>query len=263
MGDAFGDRMKSYEKDFTKLTVKSDKILCVRLDGKKFSKFTKGFEKPFDDRLSQAMIDTTNELVKATNADIGYTSSDEITLVFMIKGNQTEHIYGGKVSKINSILASIATAYFNKFISENAPEICADKGFAFFDCRAWGVPIVVEAMNVLLWRMQDAKRNSISTIFRWTIGHSEMHGLNGFQMIDYMRENGVSWSAGYNSSDRFGTIISSKLADTKLSDEVLSTIDLQNRPVDGIVKRKMYTEQSAEHFMDMDISGRIKFMKGE
>ena len=49
--DEFGDRMKAYESVFTNQTVNTDSVLCVRIDGKRFSKFTKGFAKPFDTSL--------------------------------------------------------------------------------------------------------------------------------------------------------------------------------------------------------------------
>lgn len=42
--DFFGDRMKAYEKEYTSAYVPIDQILCVRIDGKGFSKFTKGFK---------------------------------------------------------------------------------------------------------------------------------------------------------------------------------------------------------------------------
>lgn len=67
-----GDRMKSYEKaEYTRIG--GDYVLhpnipfLARIDGHTFSKFTNGFEKPYDLNISQAMIRTTADLVKKGN----------------------------------------------------------------------------------------------------------------------------------------------------------------------------------------------------
>lgn len=185
--DDFGDRMKKYESEYTNTKISPPDYLCVRLDGKGFSKFTKGFLKPFDDKLSDAMIETTKALVKGTHATFGYTQSDEITLIYKPHIDGAEYIFGGKTSKLNSILASIATATFNGILKH-------DK-HAYFDCRAFAAPSEIEASNVVLWRVQDARKNSISALFRWTVGAKEMHGLDQAQMKDYLLKNKqVDWN---------------------------------------------------------------------
>lgn len=190
--DDFGDRMKAYERVYTSTRIPSTDILCVRIDGKGFSKYTKGFEKPFDARMTAVMQKTTLDLVKASNADLGYTQSDEISLFYSLYGsNASEHIFGGKVSKINSILASMAAAHFNYNIGVGF--MGSPTKLAYFDCRAFGVPSLMEASNVLLWRIQDARKNSVSAMFRWTLGHKNMQNLDQLQMISKMKEEGIFW----------------------------------------------------------------------
>ncbi len=46
-------------------------------------RITKGLARPFDIRISRAMVETAKFLVAETNAGIGYTQSDEISLVWM------------------------------------------------------------------------------------------------------------------------------------------------------------------------------------
>lgn len=75
-----GDRMKNYEKQYeAEISPKSN--ILIRLDGHKFSKFTKGFNRPFDEILSKTMVDVTKDLCEEFNAVTGYAQSDEITLV--------------------------------------------------------------------------------------------------------------------------------------------------------------------------------------
>jgi tRNA(His) guanylyltransferase len=54
----------------------------IRLDGVAFSTFTKGLPRPFDFRLTDAMVSTTVDLLTKFNATMAYTQSDEISLVF-------------------------------------------------------------------------------------------------------------------------------------------------------------------------------------
>jgi tRNA(His) 5'-end guanylyltransferase len=62
--DDFGDRMKAYERVYTDTRISVDEVLCVRIDGKNFSNYTKNFVKPFDSNLSDVMIQTTKDLIE-------------------------------------------------------------------------------------------------------------------------------------------------------------------------------------------------------
>jgi tRNA(His) 5'-end guanylyltransferase len=77
---SLASRHKTYEKEY-EIVIPHDKFIIVRIDGHKFSKFTKGFDKPFDTFLSETMEETTKILVEEFNAVTGYTQSDEITLI--------------------------------------------------------------------------------------------------------------------------------------------------------------------------------------
>ena len=82
MNDALGDRMKEFE-----MLEAGRRLLPVipalaRIDGRRFSRFTSGLARPYDQRLSDLMIATTKHLVEETNANCGYTQSDEITLTW-------------------------------------------------------------------------------------------------------------------------------------------------------------------------------------
>ena len=260
--DDFGDRMKRYERMYTDIRIPIDVPLCVRIDGKGFSKFTKGFAKPFDQSLTRAMVDTTKQLVKETNASIGYTQSDEITLIWFRRSEkQSEHIFGGKVSKINSILASMASAAFNHYIAKYAPDVYAGKGLAYFDCRAWSVPDDVEASNVLLWRIQDAKKNSISCQYRWTLGHRSMHGLSGDQMVDKLKSSGNDWEQ-LPVKYRYGVCVRRKNRMVELDSETLAKIPLDKQPENVMVMRSEYVEERADEFVNRVLNARVKYVKG-
>jgi tRNA(His) guanylyltransferase len=255
--DFFGDRMKAYERAYTSAHVPIDQILCVRIDGKGFSKFTKDFKKPFDDRLGGVMVSTMMNLVKETHASIGYTSSDEITLIYTPKEKASEYIFGGKVSKINSILASMATYYFNYDL---AACVKVDKP-AFFDCRAWAVPDLIEASNVLLWRVQDARKNSVSSLFRWVVGHSRMHGLSGEEMKTLLKSHYFTDWDELPNKYKYGTYAKPVTVESYLSQEELMKIPEHKRPeAEVLVKRTKIQELDLGYFGDYDLQHRLEYV---
>lgn len=232
--DDFGERMKEYERAYTSpfwTFIPTTQILCVRIDGKRFSRYTRKFDKPFDERLTNAFKLTTKFMVNETNAKLGYTQSDEITLIYVPTEKQSEYIFGGKTSKINSVFASMVTAFFNR-------EMC-DMGFrddlAYFDCRAWGVPNIEEASNVVLWRAQDARKNSVSATFRSIAGHKKMQGLSGQQMKQYLLDvYDFDWETMLEDKYKYGTLI---------------------------VPRERHIETDSRYFGDFSFEDRVAFLK--
>lgn len=158
---SLGDRMKSYEFPSTSRKAFKGQPLVVRLDGKSFHNFTKGLKRPYDERLSKLMVATTTALVDRFQAKVGYTQSDEISLVWNIEcDSSAEFPFDGRFQKMESLLASYATAFFNKKLAEFLPE--KEDELPTFDARAFVVPNLMEAYHALLWRQQDATKNAIS-----------------------------------------------------------------------------------------------------
>ena len=61
--DNLGDRMKTYE-NVTRTYLTRRTPVIIRIDGKAFHSFTRGFEKPFDSFLVKAMQQTMKYLCK-------------------------------------------------------------------------------------------------------------------------------------------------------------------------------------------------------
>lgn len=186
--DELGNRMKMYEFQETKRRFIPLLPVCVRLDGKNFSKFTRGLERPYDKRLSLLMENTTSHLIMETNALIGYTQSDEISLIFYSDNVKSSIFYDGKIQKMVSVLSSMASSYFN--VHQNLKP----GQYVNFDCRCWQVPNLIEASNVLLWRELDAKKNSISMATREYFSHRELHKKNSKDKMDMLLSKNVNWN---------------------------------------------------------------------
>lgn len=88
----------------------------VRLDGVAFRNYTSSMQKPFDKNLTKAIILTARDLIQRFNPLTVYYQSDEISLIFGPSTSQGTVIYGGRIQKISSVIASVATASFNHHI---------------------------------------------------------------------------------------------------------------------------------------------------
>lgn len=197
----FSKRMKGYELNGTQHKLIPNLPVMVRLDGKAFHSFCKRFDKPFDEGLISSMVETTKHLVDKTNALIGYTQSDEITLILNNDYN-SPMMFGGKLYKLNSVFASMATAKFNDVIRKYKD---VDNP-AMFDCRVWNVPSKTEACNALLWREQDAVRNSIQMLGQSRFSHKQLHGKSCADIQDMLHEIDINW-AELTPSKKRGTYV--------------------------------------------------------
>ena len=82
--DDLGNRMKTFYEQIPKTKLMRRTPVIIRIDGKAFHTFTKGFQKPFDEVLMKTMQETTKYLCENIQGCVlGYTQSDEITLVLI------------------------------------------------------------------------------------------------------------------------------------------------------------------------------------
>jgi tRNA(His) 5'-end guanylyltransferase len=189
MKDPLGDKLKAFERAGETFPT-GDKPIVIRLDGKNFSKFTKrnNFVKPFDLPFATMMLKTTQDLVDYCDADIGYTQSDEITLILTKKHQNHELFFGGRFQKLASVLASLATYKFNVLL--NAIDI---DSMALFDCRVFEVPDKETAIECLDWRAEDCRRNSVSCLAQSQFSHKELHGVSCRDMKLMLKNNDTPW----------------------------------------------------------------------
>jgi tRNA(His) 5'-end guanylyltransferase len=190
--DEFGNRMKLYEGAEAGRKLMPLLPAVARLDGRAFHTFTRGLERPYDLRMSTLMSETTKYLVQETNACVGYTQSDEITLVWYSDDIKSQIFFDGRIQKMNSILAAMATAEFQRLLPEHLPDKVGAK--PMFDCRVWNVPNKVEGANTVLWREQDATRNSILMSAHHHIGHKKAQDKNTKVLQDMLHEKGINWN---------------------------------------------------------------------
>ena len=99
------DRMKEYEAVTTNRMLMNKVPVYARVDGRSFSSFCRGLDKPFDMAFVEVMQKTCAHLVEETNAALGYVMSDEISLVFL---EASKVPFETRLFKLESVLAAIA-----------------------------------------------------------------------------------------------------------------------------------------------------------
>lgn len=113
-------RMKeSYENVANTKLLKRTPV-AIRIDGKSFHTFTRGFRRPFDAVFMGAMQQTMKYLCENIQGCVlGYTQSDEITLILAdYKDLNTAAWFDYRVQKMCSVAASMATMKFNRVFAE-------------------------------------------------------------------------------------------------------------------------------------------------
>lgn len=190
--ETLGDWCKWLEKNFSNEVMIPTLPVIIRLDGNNFHNWTKGLDRPFDTRLNELMVETTKFIVKESNAVVGYTQSDEITLVLYSRDRKSSIYNDGKKQKILSKLTAKCVNFFNEKRKDLLPD---HNKTAVFDCRVYQTPTLNDACSQLLWRENDATKNSISMLAQSLFSHKELQNLTGSEMQDKMFvERGINWN---------------------------------------------------------------------
>lgn len=208
--DSLGTRMKEYETVSKNYLLRRTPVI-IRVDGKAFHTFTKKINHfndlsvavgPFSEKLHNVMTQTMLAMVsQIQNAKIGYTQSDEISILLTDWATlTTDQWFGGGVQKIASVAGAMAATYFNFYLEREfrgefpgvvptcIPEI------PLFDARVFNLPRE-EVTNYFIWRQQDATRNSINMLGQFYFSHKELHGKNVNQVQDLlMLQKGINWN---------------------------------------------------------------------
>lgn len=193
MKDAMGDRLKQYEGAESDRRLMPRLPILARLDGRAFHSFCRGLKKPFDEAFHLLMVAVTTHLVDETVALVGYTQSDEISLVWYSDDPKSQVFFDGRVQKMTSILAAMASVEINRLLSDYLPAKAHLR--PVMDCRVWQVPTLDEVANTFLWRENDASRNSINAAGQAHFSHSELQGKNTKQVQEMLfQEWGVNWN---------------------------------------------------------------------
>lgn len=214
------ERMEYY-RNLTDYKVMPNSYIMVMCDGRSFSKFIKNkFKKPFDDKFISMMNQTASYVCKnVQGCKLAYTQSDEMSFIITdFDTPETDIFFSGRLCKMQSIIASLATGKFNQLMIEdlvNVPASSSDiqqmvKDFTplQFDCKVWTVPTYNDAFAWLKYRQNDCIKNSKNQAAQTYLPHKSLLGKTADEQINLLKdEKGIDWYTDYNDGEKYGRII--------------------------------------------------------
>lgn len=209
--DDLGNRMKIFYEEIPKTRLMRRCPVVIRIDGKAFHTFTRGFKIPFDDMLIKTMQETAKYLCEnIQGCQLAYIQSDEISLLLIdYQKFETSAWFDYEIQKMCSISASMATMAFNQIFRDMVGELhikgsleeeyscilykAAQKG-AMFDARVFNIPRE-EVTNYFYWRQLDASRNSIQMVGQANFSHKELQHKSCNDIQDMLiTQKGINWN---------------------------------------------------------------------
>ena len=256
-------RMKTFYEQIPKIKLIRRMPVIMRLDGKAFHTFTKGFKKPFDEILIKTMQETTKYLCENIQGCVlGYTQSDEISLLLVdYKKLNSDAWFDYEVQKMCSIAASMVTMIFNKELIKNIKEYdikcssmiqyvelqklhndyikelnkAVEKG-AMFDARCFNIP-KEEVTNYIYWRQLDASRNSVQMVGQANFSHKELKNKSCNDIQDMlMIQEGINWN-DFPVYQKRGTCVIKEEYFINDKGEEIENDFIINKSVENITKR--------------------------
>jgi len=188
--DEFESQMRDLEC-FHSLRFVPGAWLILRLDGRGFSRFTESrFEKPFDPRFHDAMVQTAQAVLEDLQGVYAYTESDEISVLF----SREWALFDRELEKAVSISAGLASATFA--LACGVP-VC-------FDSRALLCPQGEQVSDYFRWRQADAARCALNGWCYWTLrkeGQSVAEATKALQGVSVADKNELLFQRGVNFND--------------------------------------------------------------
>ncbi len=209
MEDAINRRFKENYESVTQTKITRRIPTIIRIDGKAFSSLTQGLQKPYDVSFNVLMQETMLKLCEEIqNVALGYQQSDEISLLLIDYTTfETEQWFGGKVQKMTSVSAALATYFFNNILNKYNKNISAgctvptgichllmSEKIKVFDSRVFVVP-KEEVANYFIARQKDATRNAIIGLAQTELGKKEILNQNCDELQDRLfKEKGINFN---------------------------------------------------------------------
>lgn len=215
---SLSDRMKEYEQNTQYSLIKKLPVI-IRIDGRAFSKFTKGLDKPFDKDLSDIFKYVCFKLKEQIdNVKFIYSQSDEISILLTDwdttkekDGGRIDTWYNYRLQKMISVASSVTTCIFNQKVDEvasmywrlysqrdidseeqdlylNKYKVWKAKRYgAIFDARVFNLPLD-EVTNYFIYRQNDAIRNAKMSFARKYFSNSQLQGVSCIDALEKVKK---------------------------------------------------------------------------
>lgn len=187
MNDDLGNRIKTYYEDPARVLLPRKTYVIIRIDGRAFHTFTAALERPYCQRLADALdkaaVTASQEM---DGFAFAYGQSDEYSFLLSDFGRDDSRMwFEGAIQKIASVSASIFTAAFAQAF---------DGPLGTFDARVFAIPQREEVVKYFVWRQVDASRNSLNMLASTHYSHAELLGKSESEKHDMLHAKGQNWA---------------------------------------------------------------------
>lgn len=231
----FGSMEKAWETNLPRQS-----FSVIRVDGKGFSKFTKKMRKdaPFSQEFSNRMVRAAHALTREIpGVSLAFTQSDEISILVHDFGEDNEKAYSGRVQKLSSIAASVATAHFNLGTMDTA---C-------FDGRVIDLGASEDRVaEYFKSRYSNGISNSLGMLCSYYYSHKSLIGMGTMERKERLRGDGFGWDETVSPMHRYGIFLA-KVSEMK---EVSYTRRDSGITVSTVVQRRAWREFILSDFSD-------------
>lgn len=159
----------------------------VRVDGRSFTKLTRGMEHPFDTKFHECMVVTATALLIELGGLYAFTESDEISVLLP----RDTDLFGREVEKLVSVSAGVASSTFSLELGKPG----------HFDGRVWVGVSEVDVVDYFRWRQSDASRCCLNSWCYWTLrkaGRSAKQATERLEGQSFSAKNELLFSYGVN-----------------------------------------------------------------
>lgn len=260
--DDLGNRMKRYEAVSNSQFLMSGLPLYARIDGRHFSKFTKGFGYPYPElgdkcgyEMPSAMQKTADALCKEFNCSLVETHSDEISLGWVDVGKAP---FDGEYFKLVSNLASYATVVFFKEIWKYIPDKIANGELPSFDCRVFQVPDLMELANCFVWRQNDCMRGCLNQYAQRFFSHKELVGKSGKERLKMCLDAAHDYEKNVSPVFKYGYFCRREIYEVELTEQYRTKEQIANGII--AVARSRIARFPIEFAMASRLLNKVEFL---
>jgi len=230
--DDLGDRMKRYERISNSQTLIPGIPMYARIDGRHFSKFTRGCGFPYPEledkcgyEIPNAMQRTADALCKEFGCSLVETHSDEISLAWI---DIDKAPFDGEYFKLVSNLASYAGVIFFHHISQFIPDKIAKGNFPSFDCRLFQVPNLAELANLFVWRQNDCMRGCLNQYAQQFFSHRMLDKKSGAERHQMCLDAGHDYDNNVDAVFKYGYFCNRQTYQAEIPEKFRTPLEIEN-----------------------------------
>ena len=270
--DTIEDRML-YLRSMSDYKLIPNTYVMVMLDGKNFSKkIKKKFKKPFDEKFISLMNATAEYVCSVVQgARLAYVQSDEISILLSdFDTPNTDGFFGYRLCKMQSIIASEATSFFNREIVKMSLkdattvsemlEIINKEPLYQFDCKCWNLCNYNDVFSWFLYRQNDCIKNSKSQAAQTYLSAKTLLNRHTDEQIELLKEiHGIDWY-DYSDSEKYGRLVYKIIVQATREVKPGEIVTYDRTKWSAIPAPVLSTDEGREKFEDIEV---IKFYKNK